>query len=541
MADRDPRQRPVSPVETQETRAQPSPEQASRAPESSARADGSTPGESPALEQSATQKESAPREQSATRKDSTTLEEKGFSAVGRLTAPGERGSKLADSALAPLMRRFDPPPASWRDEANQAINEAREPGARGLLFLALAIFILLLSWAALAPIDEVTRGQGKVIPAHELQVVQSSDGGVIQQIHISEGDRVEKGDVLVNIDPTRSIASEKESRVRMFALQARIDRLNALIDGTPWTPTFNADLSDDQRQVLQQELEYFKESRDGLKQRLNGARQQLDQRKQALTEAQAKKRSAGQSRRLVAKELNVTRPLLESGAVSEVEVLRLERDLSSARGELEQARAEVEQRKSAVDEARSDIDETRHKARNRWRSQLSEASSERQSLEESVVALADRVKATTLRAPVSGTVQRVLYNTSGGFVARGDPVVEIVPEDDRLVVEAKIAPRDIAFLKPGLPTSIKLNAYDFSIYGGVKARLEHISADTITDDQDRTYYEVRASTDAQNLSEELAIIPGMTAQVDITTGKRTVLQYLLKPILRAKANALGER
>lgn len=475
------------------------------------------------------------------KRDDTTLEQKGFAAAGRLTAPGSHGSKLADGTLGPLMRRFDDPGSRWHDEADQAINESREPRARGLLLVVLTVFLLLLGWAALAPIDEVTRGQGRVIPSQELQVVQSPDGGVIQQLMVREGDHVAKGDALVRIDPTRFIASEQESRVRLFTLTLRTERLQALLDGSAWEPPPTDDLTSRQRRVRKQERAYFEESRDGLEQRLAGVREQLNQRQQALVEANAKRRSAQQSRRLSAQELNVTRPLLESGAVSRVEILRLERDLAQVQGQLEQARAEVAQRQSAIEEARSNIEETRHEARNRWRAKLSEASSEKRSLEESIVALADRVEATALRAPVSGTVQRVLYSTTGGFVAKGDAVVEIVPEDDRLVVEAKIAPRDIAFLKPGLPTTIKLDAYDYAIYGGVKARLEHISADTITDKDDRTYYQVRASTDAQNLSDELAIMPGMTAQIDITTGKRTVLEYLLKPILRAKANALGER
>lgn len=138
-------------------------------------------------------------------------------------------------------------------------------------------------------------------------------------------------------------------------------------------------------------------------------------------------------------------------------------------------------------------------------------------------------------------MQRILYNTPGSVVGSGDAVIEIVPSDDRLLVEAKIAPRDIAFLRPGLPATIKLSAYDFAIYGGIAARVQHISADTLTDERDNTYYLVRAITDKRALSDSLAVIPGMTAQLDIITGKRTVLSYLLKPILRAKANALGER
>mgnify|MGYP006292910847 CR=1 FL=1 len=260
-----------------------------------------------------------------------------------------------------------------------------------------------------------------------------------------------------------------------------------------------------------------------------------------MEEARARQRSAARSRQLVEKELELTRPLLKTGAVSEVEIFRLERDYARAEGEQEQAEAEVAQRQSGVEEARAKIEEIRHQARNQWRSELGQAASELQGLEESAVALVDIVKGTRLRSPVSGTVQRVLYNTPGAVVGKGDPVVEIVPDDDQLVVEAKIAPRDIAFLKPGLPATIKLHAYDFAIYGGVQARLEHISADSIVDRNEKVYYLVRASTDTEKLADHLEVMPGMTAQLDIITGDRTVLSYLLKPILRAQANAFGER
>lgn len=237
----------------------------------------------------------------------------------------------------------------------------------------------------------------------------------------------------------------------------------------------------------------------------------------------------------------MTKPLLQSGAVSEVEILRLQRDTAGARGELNQAAARARQIKASIQEAQGRIEEVQLSARNQWQAELSEASSTLSSLEKSVDGLADRVKFSEIRSPVNGTVQRLLFNTIGGVVQPGNAVLEIVPEDNELVIEGKIAPSDIAFLRPGLPVTIKFHAYDYAIFGGMSATLQHISADTITDERDNTYYLVRAVAHDPEFAKNLAIIPGMTTQVDVLTGKKTILSYLLKPVLRAKANALTER
>jgi len=466
-------------------------------------------------------------------------EQAGFGALERLT--GASRGRLAGKLMGPMLNRLESEQQDWAAEAEYSIQESKESGARSLLYAVALVFFLLLIWASLARIDEVTRGQGKVIPASQLQVIQSTDGGVVRELLVQEGDRVKAGDLLAHIDPTRFESSYQETEVRIFALQARVDRLSALINDQPWQRQGEEQLSAEYAVVLERERAFFDESLREYEQRLAIAREQLSQQQRALKEVQARLSAARQAVRLSAQELKVTRPLLASGAVSEVDILRLERDLSQTVGERQRAEADLERQQAAVEEAEARIGEARHSARNRWRTELSEASAELNALKEGAVALADRVRSTDLRSPVSGTVQRILYNTPGSVIGPGDAVIEIVPSDDRLLVEAKIAPRDIAFLRPGLPATIKLYAYDFAIYGGISARVQHISADTITDERDNTYYLVRAVTDQRALSDSLEVMPGMTAQLDIITGERTVLSYLLKPILRAKANALGER
>lgn len=458
------------------------------------------------------------------------IEERAFSSLEKLSggAPARW--------LARRLPGAPPPLRDWGAEAELALHEQSPLRARLLLYLIVATLLGLLAWSAVAWVDEVTRGEGKVIPSRQLQVIQSFDGGVVEKVYVHEGQEVEEGDLLVRIDPTRFQANFQEARARAVALRAKVARLTALAEDLPYEPAASEEAA-----VVAQELRLYRESRRELAQRLVVAEEQRAQRRQELSEARARLGQAQRGYDMSARELAVTRPLLASGAVSEMDILHLERAVSDAEGERLQAEARVRQAEAGVQEAEARRREVELSARRQWQAELSEAMAELSSLDQSVTGLADRVKYAEIRSPVRGTVQRVFFNTLGGVVQPGNAVAEIVPADDRLLVEARIAPADIAFLRPGQPAVIKLHAYDFAIYGGLSATLAHISADTITDERDHTYYLVRAETDAAGFGENLPIIPGMTLQLDVLTGKKTVLSYLLKPILRARANALSER
>jgi adhesin transport system membrane fusion protein len=245
---------------------------------------------------------------------------------------------------------------------------------------------------------------------------------------------------------------------------------------------------------------------------------------------------------LASRELDVTRPLMASGAVSEVEVLRLEREVSTLTGERDLTATQIQVARSALNEASRKVEELTLSTRNKWQMDLAETMAKINSLRESRGALADRVDKAEIRSPVRGTIKRVLVNTVGGVVQPGQSVVEIVPLDDTLLLEAKVTPRDIAFLRPHQEAMVKFTAYDFSIYGGLEADVDQIGADSVIDEKDKqAYYIVRVKTRKTSLGENLPIIPGMVAEVDIITGKKTVLSYLLKPVLRAHAAALTER
>ncbi len=462
-----------------------------------------------------------------------------FEWLGRwLYRVGSPTSRLLDKLFGRWLGSV-PANRDWVEDAEWARLQEEPLRARALLYgVALAVLLLLL-WAAFAEVDEVARGEGRVIPSRQLQVVQSFDGGVVEEILVQEGQVVNAGDLLLRIDSTRFVSSYRENRAQYLALQARAARLQALTTNTLWQPS--AELLAEAPGIVSQEAQVYQANRSELDEQLTIGRTQLEQRQEELNEVRAKLTQAHRAHELVTQELNVTRPLLASGAISEVEILRLEREVSRTQGELQQTRAQLLRVQAAVAESEGRLREVELTANNKWSAELAETLGKLSSLSETSTGLADRIKYAEIRAPVRGTVQRLFVNTLGAVVQPGREVVEMVPLDDQLLIEAKVSPRDIAFLRPGQAAIVKFTAYDFVVYGGLPGTLEHISADTITDERENTFYLVRVRTERAGFDPSLPIIPGMMTQVDILTGKKTVMSYLLKPVLRARQNALSER
>lgn len=402
--------------------------------------------------------------------------------------------------------------------------------------IALAIAIM---WAAVSRLDEVTRGEGKVIPSRQLQVLQSLDGGVVEEILVKEGDVVDAEQVLLRIDPTRFASSVRESRVQYSALVAKAARLKALTEGTPFKVP--DEIAKEDPKTVEEERRLYESRRNELETQSSIARQQLAQRQQELVEVRARHEQASKSYDISARELAVTKPLIASGAVSEVELLRLERDVARFRGERDMASAQISRIQASISEASHKLEEVGLAFRNESGKELGETMARLNALAEGSVGLSDKVTRSVLRSPVKGTVKRVLVNTVGGVVQPGKDVIEIVPLEDNLLLEARVQPRDIAFLRPGQKVVVKFTAYDFSIYGGLDGKLEHIGADSVVDEKGNAYYTVRVRTNKPTLGNNLPVIPGMIVEVDIITGEKSVLTYLLKPVLRAKARALSER
>lgn len=449
-----------------------------------------------------------------------------------------------------LQPRLDRTFSSWRQDderidagfsgdADRAILQQEPLRARMLVNSLGIVFVLAVLWAGLSEVDEITKGEGKVIPSKQLQVLQSLDGGVVSEILVQEGQVVEPGQTLVNIDTTRFDSSVKENRVQYLALLARAARLRALAEGVAFVPPPEA-LAEAPKTV-QEELRAYEASTSTLNAQLSIAQQQLVQRQQELVEVRAKREQASRAYDLTAKELGYTKPLLKDGAVSEVELLRLERDTGRFLGEREMASAQIAKTQSAIGEASRKVQEITLSFQSEARKELSETLARLNVSSAGGVGLADKVDKSSLRSPVKGTVKRLLVNTVGGVVQPGRDIIEIVPLEENLLLEAKVLPKDIAFLRPGDRALVKFTAYDFSIYGGLEAKLEFIGADSVTDERGNTFYTVRVRTEKSRLGEGLPIIPGMVAEVDIITGQKSILSYLLKPVLKAKQAAFTER
>jgi adhesin transport system membrane fusion protein len=462
-------------------------------------------------------------------------------AIRKLVAPAS--DKLLDLITGP---RITAPAAAnagmhaFELEADAVMSLEKTHRAQTLVRFAVVCVIGLITWASLAQVDETTKGDAKVVPSRQLQIVQSMDGGVVSEILVKEGQVVEAGQLLLKIDETRATSGVRESAAQAFSLQVKLARLKALAEGSSFNPP--KPNSEEQQHVIDQESQLYDSKRTELMALISISQQQLAQRQQELSEVRAKRESASRSMDLSQQELSKTKPLLATGAVSEVEILRLERDLTRARGDVEQAGAQSARVSASISEATRKIQETELSFRNEARKELSETLGRFNSINEGAVALADKVDKSSVKSPVRGRVQRLLANTVGGVVQAGRDLIEIVPLDDALILEAKVQPKDIAFIHPGQAATVKFTAYDFSIYGGLDAEVENISPDTETDERGQnTFYLVRVRTKKTNFDAKMPIIPGMTAEVDILTGKKTVMSYLLKPVLKGKAYALRER
>ena len=428
---------------------------------------------------------------------------------------------------------------AWSDEADLAILEQAPIKAKKLLYCILLIMLAAIVWAWFAKVDEVTRGEGRVIPSRQLQVIQSLDGGIVSAILVKEGDLVTIGMPLIKIDETRVVSSLRENKGQYLALLGKQYRLKALAEGGSFNPP--AEVQTEAPQVYEQELALYNASRDDLASLVNIARDQMEQREKELIEVQSTREIAEKTYESANKELAANKPLLTSGAVSEIDILKLEREATRARGEIDQAKARGSRIQAGISEARRKITEAEQNFRSRVRADLNDTTAKLSSITEVSVGLSDKVKQATINSPVNGKVSRLFYNTVGGVIQPGKEILEVVPTDDALVLETKVQIKDIAFLRPQQSAIIKLTAYDYTVYGTLDGVVESIAANSTVDEKGNAYYVVRVRTIKNSLGQGLPIIPGMQAQVDILTGKKTILSYLLKPVLKAKSYAFSER
>ncbi|HAW2038745.1 HlyD family type I secretion periplasmic adaptor subunit [Escherichia coli] len=384
---------------------------------------------------------------------------------------------------------------------NSRLKEPRLPRATLVAWSLFALLAAFIAWASLFHLDEVTTGSGKVIPSSHEQVIQSLEGGIIHSLMVREGDIVERGQQLAQLDRTKTESSVLESESRLNAALATAARLKAEVNDTELT--FPEELDDDV-ELVKQETALYQSRRESLEKGLAGLRQGAE---------------------LVQRELSLTRPLVTQGAASKVEVLRLERQ----KNELE-----------------NKITEMKNQYYVRAREELAKANAEIEAQRSVMKGREDSLTRLTFNAPVRGIVKDIDVTTVGGVIPPNGKLMSLVPLDDQMVIEAKISPRDVAFIHPGQKALVKVTAYDYSIYGGLEGEVTMISPDTLQDEvkRDVYYYRVYIRTDSNHLTnkhgQEFPVFPGMIATVDIKTGSKTILDYLLKPLNKAK-EALRER
>ncbi len=439
-------------------------------------------------------------------------------------------------------KRVEPEDIEFMSEVSAATMETSPRTGHSLLILSALFFVCAIWWANQTELDEVTRGEGKVIPSSKIQVIQNLEGGILSEVLVSEGQLVEKGDVLLKIDDTRFSSTFDETKLKYWELLARASRLDAESQGKALE--LPEELVKERPSLAAAERNLYLTRQRELQSSIDVLEQQARQRQQEMAETQAKLNKLRTSYELSNQELKMSEPLVGVGVISEVEILRLKRTVNDLRGEMETTRLALPRIRSGLSEVRQKIEDAKVRFQSESASQLSEVQAELGRTQTTVVSAKDRVSRTQVRAPVRGKINRLMINTVGGVIQPGEDIVEIVPVDDSLLIEAHIRPSDIAFLRPGQNAMIKFTAYDFSIYGGLPATLERISADTITNEEDESFYLIYLRTEKNYIDSSkgpLEIIPGMTVTVDILTGKKSVLDYLLKPILKAKNEALRER
>jgi adhesin transport system membrane fusion protein len=427
----------------------------------------------------------------------------------------------------------------WELMAEEAMLDQEPLKTRRLLYAIALSVVVMIVWATFAEVDIVTRGQGKVIPSRQVQILGSQDGGVITEILVREGDLVQQGELLLKLDQTRSQSNLGENMAERSGLIVRAARLRAMADGQPFEPTQvmltkNADIVYQEKQLYDSRLEEL-EVQKGI------ARQQLKQRREELRELGVRRGQLGRELELATEELSRTTPMIESGAVSPVEVLRLQREVNKAEGELNQTRAQLSRVSASISEAEGKLAGVDLEFSNGVREQLADTVNRINALKEAGAGLSDRVRQTNLLSPVTGTIKQLLYNTVGGIVLPGRDIVELIPADDSLLVEVRVRPQDIAFMAPGQVANVKVTAYDFVVYGGLEGKVEQIGADTVLDEEGNAFYDVAVRTTTVAFGKDQPIIPGMTVEVDILTGKKTIMAYLMKPVLRAQQRSLSER
>lgn len=432
---------------------------------------------------------------------------------------------------------------AFMSNLSQAALEKPTIKSQLIVWIMFLVLIWLLVWANYAELDKIVRGQGKVVPSSKIQVVQNLEGGIIDNIFVHSGDKVQKGQVLLKLDNTQFSSSYDETEAQLYDLRAQAARLSAQAFNKPFKINIPSDNNPMVEAIFEREKQLYENQLQQLETTQQILNEKITQNRSELQEAYNQFEQLSKSYDLLQQEIKIMKPLVTEGIASEVDLLKTRREATDAYSQLQTTQNSIPRLKSIINESINKKQEAKQKFRNEAQQELNTVLAKLSQLESSKTALEDRVRRTSITSPVNGTISELLVTTIGEVIQPGSDIVKIVPLDDSLVLETKISPADIGFVYPGLKAKIKFTAYDFAIYGGLDGTVEKISADTILDEEGNSFYIARIKTDKNYLGSEknpLSLMPGMTATVDVVVGKHTILEYLIKPIIKAKDLALRE-
>lgn len=419
-----------------------------------------------------------------------------------LEKPKEATSKLeSPPPPAPPQGKVTSEDLDFISDCRAAFLQEKMTYANVAIATIIAFAVVFLLWASKAEVDEVTRGQGSVIPSASVHSVQNLEGGIISSFATEVGAKVEAGQTLLRLDDTAYEASFNEAQIKLETLYATEARLKAESTHSN-SIEFPQSIVEHRPDLVLTESQLFDARRNSYLTKVSHAESSLE---------------------LKTREWEITKPLADSGVVSKIEIIRLETAVNDAQAQLEQTKADY----------MSEVVAT-----------FNDTTAQINQLEQNIITYQDKLERTNIRSPINGIVNKVHLQNIGGIVRSGEPIVDIVPIEGGFLVEADVTPQDIAFIEEGMDATVKITAYDFAIFGGLRGTVAHISSDTISNEKGERFYKVRVKTGERSLknsSEDLPILPGMEVQLDILTGKKTILQYLLKPLMRAKMNAFTEK
>ena len=413
---------------------------------------------------------------------------------------------------------------------------------RIVMYFWILTVVVLIVWAEFAQIDEISRGSGDVVPSGENQLVQNLEGGIVKEILVTEGELVKKGQVLIKIDNQRSNSSFSTNSIKAKAIEAKIIRLTAEASGKVFKAS--SALKNKIPLIIANELSLYETNKKQLNSKLDALKSRLFQKKQELTEARSTKNRMKNSYALINREVTMTRPMVAKGVRSKIDFLKLQREANEVKDKYDAARLSIPRLKSAINEVQSTIAETKYTSKSDAKLKLNAALADLKTYQSDSTALKDEVDRMLVRAPMKGIIQKLYVHTIGGVLKPGEDILEIVPVDAKLLVAVRVKPSDIAFIYYGQKATVKFTAYDYAIYGGLSGKVVLISPDTIKDEKGDTFYEVKIQTDKSYLTrngKQLKIMQGMTVKADIITGRKSVLDYILKPILKTKQYTFTER